>query len=152
MRYWNVQAAAKDLAAGDISEWGKAKYLIFGSVLSIILTTLPFWIFGYTINTPTMIGYVISIAVVIIGFIRLYRINETIDSSGFIERYVIFALPAAIKVTTLYWVAYFSLIISFTVAGYANSPVWLLIGVISSPIYYVAFFWVMSHGFKAYVA
>jgi hypothetical protein len=152
MRYWNVQAAAKDLAAGEISELGKAKYLIAGTILSIILTVLPQWIFVYTINTAIIVGYIISLFIVVVGIIQLYKINERIGATNFIERYVIFTLPAFIKVTTLYWIIYFIFIMFFAALRYENSSLRVFIGVISTPLYYLAFFWVMSHGFKAYIA
>jgi len=152
MRYWNVTAAATDLASGQISEWGKAKYLIAGSIFSIMAMAVPLWMFKYTITTTTMVGYVISLFIVIGGFIRLFKMNANIDANNFIERYVIFAFPTAIKVTTLFWLVSFAFIISLTALGYANSPLWQYFGLLSTPLYYVAFFWVMGHGFNAYNA
>jgi hypothetical protein len=151
MRYWNLQAAAKDLASGEINEWEKAKYLIYGSIASILFGTLPSWIFGSAVNTLAMVGIFISIAILVIGFIKLFNVNKGIDGQQFIERYVVMAFPANIKLTVLYWLAY--LFITFWLSAInASSSIWMVISVVSSPIYYIVYFWMMLLGFRAYKA
>jgi hypothetical protein len=153
VHYWNVKAAAHDLREHRLSEWEKVRYLIAAAILQLVLAAVPRFLFGnYSPSTPGVLGYFIAMAVVVIGFRTLFRLNAQGDGIDFITRYMVLAFPATVRVSAVFWLLYLGLLVVSGVYGWADSKFWIAFALFSNPLYYGTFFWQVAIGIKEFKA
>ena len=107
MIVWSSKKLERALARGEITAWGKVKYLILPAVMSVLFG--PFYVirplFGE--RPPALNSFFSFVFAVLAAYLtywgikRCFRQNEQIDGKVFFERFVVLVVPPAICVIAI---------------------------------------------------
>ena len=111
MHFWNIQAVARQLDDGTLSEWEKGRYLIACFVMPVVT--------GYTVSflasqppirgtsfTLSLLALLLEAFALIVGFIHLFNRHARRHATGFVERMVCLSVPASVRTFVLGWLGW----------------------------------------------
>lgn len=104
MHFLSSKKLEAELAAGQLSDWGKTRYLVLQSIVTWALAT-PIWVVSphsghAATGEETLFGLataIIAILIVIQGVKKCFATNQQIDRDHFIERVVVLMWPIMIR-------------------------------------------------------
>ena len=158
MIIWSTHKLERALARGELTPWGKVKYLVLPAVISALFGSAYVITPRYGMSPPEFNGLfsllfgVLTAYLTYRGIRHCLRQNEQIDGKAFFERFAVLSVPPMFRVAAFIVPASIGMMILF--AQFPQFPVLrfrgpIAIAALSPPATY-AFYWMLGNSIRRF--